>query len=152
MSHKEKEERLRFFNEAVEYIDKFDNKELVINRDKIPLNSLSSNASFLRDEMINELNNLREIIRNNPDLKIKALTDKEREVFYNFIDFYRICPICGNQNHFFNLKQIFFDEDKKIIIEKLIRLMTLNREKLQRNNFHLGVPCCNCYKEFFIER
>ena len=151
MSHKKKEKPLRFFNEAVEYIDKFDNKELIICRDLIPQNPLRTNANFLRDEMINELNNLREIIRNNPDLKIKALTDKEREVFYNFVNFYRFCPICGNQNHFFNLKHIFFDEQKKIIIEELIRLMSLNRGKIRGSNFQFGVPCCNCYKEFLIE-
>ncbi|MFX0022269.1 MAG: hypothetical protein ACFE9S_08070 [Candidatus Hermodarchaeota archaeon] len=146
MNEKKNNTRLKFFNEAVEYIDKFDSQEL-----KNPFAPVNNNSTFLRDEMINELNNLREIIRNNPDLKIKALSDKERKVFYNFIKFYRICPICGNQNHFFNLKKIFFDDDKKIVIEELIRLMTLDKKTIRRINLQLGVPCCNCYKQFFIE-
>ncbi|MFX1241325.1 MAG: hypothetical protein ACFFA7_08770 [Promethearchaeota archaeon] len=151
MSEKENNTRLKFFNEAVEYIDKFDNHELKNKVIISPFASVNNNTTFLRDEMINELNNLREIIRNNPDLKIKALTDKEREIFYKFIKFYRVCPICGNQNHFFNLKKIFFDEDKKKVIEELIRLMAIDKKSLKKINFQLGVPCCNCYKEFLLE-
>ncbi|MFW9821050.1 MAG: hypothetical protein ACFFE5_15710 [Candidatus Thorarchaeota archaeon] len=151
MNEKKKYPRLKFFNEAVEYIDKFDNPDLKNQEIMSPFGSLNNNSNFLRDEMINELNNLREIIRNNPDLKIKALTDKEREVFYKFIKFYRVCPICGNQNHFFNLKKIFFDEDKQVVIEELIRLMTLDKKNLKKINLQLGVPCCNCYKQFLAE-
>ena len=101
--------------------------------------------------MINELNNLRDVIRNNPDLKIKALSEKEKEIFYNFIKYYRVCPICGNQNHFFNLKQIFFDEDKKLIITELIRLMTIDNRRLRKYKLHLGLPCCNCYNNILNE-
>ncbi len=151
MSEKKKNTRLKFFNEAVEYIDKFDNQELKNQEIIRPFASVDDNSIFLRDEMINELNNLREIIRNNPDLKIKALNDKEREIFYNFIKFYRVCPICGGTNHFFNLKKIFFDDDKKIVIEELIRLMTLDKKNLKKININLGVPCCNCYKQFLVE-
>ena len=148
MSEKKRKRPLRFFNEAVEYIDKFDTHDLVIEEDKMLLRKADCNSTFLRDEMINELNNLRNIIKNNPDLKIKALSEKEKEVFYNFIKYYRVCPICGNQNHFFNLKQIFFDEDKKLVITELIRLMTLDNRKLRKINLQFGVPCCNCYKHF----
>ncbi len=151
MSEKKKNTRLKFFNEAVEYIDKFDNQELKIQENSNPFSPVNNNSIFLRDEMINELNNLREIIRNNPDLKIKALSDKEREIFYNFVRFYRICPICGNQNHFFNLKKIFFDDDKQIVIGELIRLMTLYKGNVKKIKFQFGVPCCNCYKQFLIE-
>jgi hypothetical protein len=151
MSGKKNNTRLKFFNEAVEYIDKFDNPELKNQEIVTPFDSLDNNSTFLRDEMINELNNLREIIRSNPDLKIKALTDKERKVFYKFLKFYRVCPICGNPNHFFNLKKIFFDEDKKKVIEELIRLMTFNKKNLKKINLQLGVPCCNCYKQFLVE-
>ena len=151
MSEKKRNTRLKFFNEAVEYIDKFDNQDLLNQENTNYIISVNSNSTFLRDEMINELNNLREIIRNNPDLKIKALSDKEREIFYKFIRFYRICPICGNQNHFFNLKHLFFDDDKKFIIKELIRLMTLKKENLKKIKFQFGVPCCSCYKQFLRE-
>jgi hypothetical protein len=151
MTDIKKKTPLRFFNEAVEYIDKFDNQDLINQENTDHINLINDNSTFLRDEMLNELNNLREIIRNNPDLKIKTLSENEREVFYNFVKFYKDCPICGNQNHFFNLKQIFFDEEKKNVIEELIRLMTLNRGKLKKINLQFGVPCCNCYKQFLIK-
>ncbi|MFX1390989.1 MAG: hypothetical protein ACFE9Z_13070 [Promethearchaeota archaeon] len=148
MSEKKKKKPLRFFNEAVEYIDKFQTQDLVIEGNQFNLRVANHNSNFLRDEMINELNNLRELIRNNPDLKIKALSKKERDIFYRFIKFYRICPLCGNPNHFFNLKKIFFDEEKKIIIKELIKLMTLENSKLTSFKLQYGVPCCNCYKLF----
>ncbi|UCD01951.1 MAG: hypothetical protein JSV23_02725 [Promethearchaeota archaeon] len=146
MSRKKKKNALRFFNEAVEYIDRYDTRDILIEETTIPLNIRSPNSNFLRDEMLNELNNLRNIIRDNPDLKIEKLSDEEKEIFYDFIKFYRICPLCGNPNHFFNLKKVFFDENKKILIKQLIRLMTLKSNKLKNYHLHLGVPCCNCYK------
>lgn len=151
MKENNKNRPLRFFNEAVEYLDKFNTQDLVIEVNTTNLGRRDHNSTFLREEMINELNNLREIIRNNPDLKIKALSKKERDCFYNFIKFYRFCPLCGNPNHFFNLKKIFFDEDKKFVIEDLIRLMAINKGKLKKINLQFGVPCCNCYKQFLEE-
>ncbi|MFX1308722.1 MAG: hypothetical protein ACFE9M_04665 [Promethearchaeota archaeon] len=151
MNDHKKKRPLRFFNEAIEYVDKFDIQDLILEENTTSSGERNYSSTFLRDEMINELNNLRELIRNNPDLKIKALSKQERDVFYDFIKFYRICPICRNQNHFFNLKKIFFDEEKKFVIEELIRLMTINRGKLKKINLQFGVPCCNCYKQFLEE-
>lgn len=151
MSKKKKRKPLRFFNEAVEYIDKFETQDILLEVNSVPLEIRDFNSSFLREEMLNELNNLRDLIRNNPDLKIEKLSKEERDTFYNFIKWARICPLCGNQNHFFNLKRLFFDEDKKLIVKELIRLMTLNNRKLKKFNLQLGVPCCNCYKNFYEE-
>ncbi len=147
MSEKKEKKPLRFFNEAVEYIEKFDTQGILIEESRVPLEIRNYNSNFLRDEMINELNNLSDLIRNNPDLKIEKLSKEERDIFYKFIEFYRICPICLNQNHFFNLKKIFFDEEKKSLIKELIRLMTTNRRKLKKINLQFGIPCCNCYKQ-----
>ncbi|MFW9999345.1 MAG: hypothetical protein ACFE9Q_07990 [Candidatus Hodarchaeota archaeon] len=149
MKEKIKNKPLRFFNEAVEYIDKFDNQEIFMEESRVPLDVRNYNSNFLRDEMINELNNLKELIRNNPDLKIEKLSKEERDTFYKFIKWAKICPICGNQNHFFNLKRLFFDEEKKSLVKEMIRLMTLDNRKLRAFNLLLGVPCCNCYKIFF---
>lgn len=151
MSGKKEKRLLRFFNEAVEYIDKFDTQEIFIEENRVPLEIRDYNSNFLRDEMINELNNLRDLIRNNPDLKIEKLSKEERDIFYNFIKWARICPMCGNQNHFFNLKRLFFDEEKKFLVKELLRLMTLNSRKLKKFNLQLGVPCCNCYKNLIEE-
>ncbi|NVM35555.1 MAG: hypothetical protein HWN81_08155 [Candidatus Lokiarchaeota archaeon] len=151
MREKKKRKNLRFFNEAVEYIDKFDTPDNFFEENTVSLEIGDSNSTFLRDEMLNELNNLRDIIKNNPDLKLKSLTKVEKQIFHKFINFYSKCPICGNLNHFFNLKRAYFDEEKKLLIEKLIRLMTLNNRKLNKFNLQLGVPCCNCYKNFYEE-
>jgi hypothetical protein len=151
MSGKKKRKALRFFNEAVEYIDKFDTKDIEIEENTISLKIRDYNSNFLRDEMLTELNNLRNLIRNNPDLKIEKLSKKEKEVFYAFIQWAKYCPICGNQNHFFSLKQVYFDDNKKLLIKELIRLMMLNNVKLKKFNLQLGIPCCNCYNNFFKE-
>jgi len=151
MREKTKKRALRFFNEAAEYIDKFETQDIIIQENTISSEIRNYNSNFLRDEMLNELNNLRNIIRDNPDLKLKALSEVEKQIFQKFIKFYSHCPICGNLNHFFNLKRVFFDEDKKFLIKELIRLMTLNNRKLKRLNLQLGVPCCNCYKKFYKE-
>lgn len=151
MRGKNKGKPLKFFNEAVEYIDKFDTQEIMNEENRVPLETRDFNSNFLRDEMINELNNLKDLIRNNPDLKIEKLTKEERETFYQFINWARICPLCGNSNHFFNLKRLFFDEDKKFLVKELLKLMTLNNKKLKNFNILLGVPCCNCYKTFLEE-
>ncbi|TKJ18449.1 MAG: hypothetical protein CEE43_18035 [Promethearchaeota archaeon Loki_b32] len=151
MREKKKKKPLRFFNEAVEYIDKFDTIDMLIEDNTVPLELKDYSSNFLRNEMLDELNNLSNIIKNNPDLKLKALTKAEKQIFQNFIKFYSKCPICGNLNHFFNLKRVFFDDDKKLLIKELIRLMTLNNRKIEKFKIQLGVPCCNCYKNFYEE-
>lgn len=151
MREKKKKKPLRFFNEAVEYIDKFDTIDMLIEDNTVPLELKDYSSNFLRNEMLDELNNLRNIIKNNPDLKLKALTKAEKQTFQNFIKFYSECPICGNLNHFFNLKRLYFDDDKKLLIKELIRLMSLNNRKIEKFKLQLGVPCCNCYKIFYEE-
>ena len=149
MNKKRKYKRLKFFNEAAEYLDKFNSQDILLNERFI---ENRSNTNYLRDEMLNELNNLRNIIANNPDLKIESLSKAEKEIFFEFIKFYRICPICGNQNHYFNLKQLFFDEDKQTLRQELIRLMNYKNKKLKKYNLNLGVPCCDCYKKMISEK
>ncbi len=149
MHEKKKNNPLRFFNEAIEYIDKFDTSEINIEENTVTLEIGDNNSNFLRDEMLNELDNLRNIIKNNPDIKIQALTKAEKQLFQEFMKFYSKCPICGNLNHFFNLKCAYFDENKKILVKELLRLMTINSIKLNKFNLRLGIPCCKCYKNFY---
>lgn len=139
---------LKFFNEAAEYLEKFNTKDIVLDKE---LREDKPNANYLRDEMLIELNNLRNIIANNPDLKIESLTKEEKEIFFEFVKFYRLCPICGNQNHYFNLKQIFFNKEKRILKQELIRLMNYKNTKLKNYNLNLGVPCCDCYKKMIVD-
>ena len=143
MEEKREKNTLLFFNEAIEYCDKSANQDILINE---PVRANRLNSNFLRNTMLNELNNLKEIIVNNPDLKIEALSDEDKEKFHKFINYYRKCPICGNYNHNINLKRLFFDESKKSLIRELIRLMNLKNKKFRNYNLNLGVPCCTCFK------
>ena len=52
MNEKKKKTPLKFFNEAVEYIDKFDNQDLVIQENTSPFSPVNNNSTFLRDETI----------------------------------------------------------------------------------------------------
>jgi len=148
MNNRRKIKSLKFFNEAAEYLDKFTTKDILLNEGFV---GNRSNTNYLRDEMLIELNNLRNIIASNPDSKIESLTRAEKEIFFEFIKFYRLCPICGNQNHYFNLKQLFFDEETQTLKQELIRLMKYKNKKLKKFNLNLGVPCCDCYKKIISE-
>ncbi|MHA2006639.1 MAG: hypothetical protein ACXABO_09130 [Promethearchaeota archaeon] len=148
MDEKNKKETLLFFNEAIEYFDKFNSQDTILST---RANHDNFNANFLRNSMLNELNNLKNIIENNPDLKIEALSEAERENFYKFLNFYRICPICGNLNHYFNLKQLFFNEHKKLLIKNLIEFMDVKNKKFRNYNLNFGIPCCNCHRNLTQE-
>ena len=106
MNEKRKRKPLIFFNGAVEYFDKFNTQDLL---ESSPINENNFNANFLRDAMLDELNNLKSIII--PDLKLEALSKADRQIFKNFINFYSSCPICGSPNHYFNLKKSLYSYD-----------------------------------------
>ncbi len=136
---------LLFFNEAVEYFNKFDKRDFVFDQD---LDHLSPNQ--LRDQMLNELDNLRDIIANHPDLKLKNLSEEERKDYSEFMKFYSTCPICFEHLHWSNLKKFFFDENNDKIKEKLFKFMNLKKnKKIKRLKLDFGIPCCKCFKQFF---
>ncbi|TFG06895.1 MAG: hypothetical protein EU539_06430 [Promethearchaeota archaeon] len=138
-----------FFNEAVEYFHRFERKDLIFNQ-----NAENLNPNQLRDQMLEELNKLRDIIANHPDIKLEKLSDEEKSHYSRFIKFYSACPICGELNHYHNLKKLFFDDDNENIKEKLILFMNLGEKyskKLKTFNIDIGIPCCKCFKELFDE-
>ena len=149
MKEKREKNTLLFFNEAVEYFDIFIDQNSILDES---VRENRFNTNFLRNSMLNELNVLKDIIDNNPDSKIEALSQADKEQFHKFISFYKKCPICGQHNHNYNLKKLFFDESKKNLIKELIRLMNFKNEKFKRYNLNLGVPCCDCFKRRVIER
>jgi len=151
MSEKQKNKPLPLFYKAIEYFDKSDSEEIQISEKLNNLVNRRVNTTLLRDEMLNELNNLRNLIDNNPDLKLKTLSKKEKEYFSHFIKFYQICPICYQYNHYHNLKKLYFDEDKRELKENLIRFMNLRSKKLNKINLSFGIPCCNCYKKLMSD-
>ena len=100
--------------------------------------------------MLCELDNLKGIINDDPDLKIKAMNEDEKEIFKHFINYYSTCPLCKQKNHIINLKKLYFNEDKELI-NSLARLMEINNRKLKKYNVQYGIPCCNCFKKYFQE-
>ncbi len=144
MNKKSKNKNLLFFNEAIEYFDKFTAQDILSNE---IVSENNYNANFLRDEMLNELDNLKSIIESNPDLKLEALSEVEKQKFQKFIKFYSLCPICGGFNHYFNLKQLFFDKNKKNLMETLMKFMNVRTKKFKSYNLNFGIPCCDCYQK-----
>jgi hypothetical protein len=140
-----KEKELLFFNEAVEYFNRFDKRDFVFDQDP---DHLSPNQ--LRDQMLIELDNLRDIIANHPDLKLKDLSEEEKRKYVDFMKFYSTCPICLEINHYANLKKFYFDEGTQAIKEKLMKFMHLEKSrKIKRLNLNFGIPCCKCFKQYF---
>ena len=81
---KRKDKDLLYFNEAVEYYNRFDKRELNFDQEIDHLN-----PNQLRDEMINELDNLREIISNHPDIKYQSLPEDQKQCFNEFMRTYK---------------------------------------------------------------
>ncbi|MBD3196057.1 MAG: hypothetical protein GF317_13445 [Candidatus Lokiarchaeota archaeon] len=142
---------LRLFNDALEYFKEFEIDESSISSEDIDEIYPDNSENRLRDEMLNELNNLKDLILNTSNSKIKELSDEEREIFNKFIKFYDRCPVCGNLNHYFNLKKAFFDENFNNMRKLLINLMNFESPKLTKFQINMGIPCCRCYKSFFNE-
>lgn len=147
MNREKSNDYLRFFNEAIEYVDKFETQKPLLDESTVAIDEKAYNINFLRDEMICGLNNLSDLLKSNPDSEVESLSEEEKEIFNNFIKFYRKCPICGDFNHFYRLKQLFFDDHTQILKEKLLRLMNLKIKNKRDLQINLGVPCCNCYNK-----
>lgn len=145
---KSKNNDLIFFNRALEYFD-YPIDQLSVETEESHKDSDPIESDFLRDEMLSELDHLKELIINNPDKKIAALNDSEKEIFMEFVRTFSVCPLCGNQNHYFHLKKLYFSDDKRRIKESLLHLMKLKHRKIK---FNYGVPCCNCFKKHFEDK
>ena len=145
---KKEDDKLIFFNQALEYFD-YPVDEISKKSEKPRETLIINDSDILREEMLSELDRLKELIINNPDTKIAALSESEKQIFFKFINKFSICPICGNQNHYFHLKRFYFSEDKQIMKNSLLSLMRLNYRKFKLN---YGVPCCNCFKKFFEDK
>ncbi|MEJ2294915.1 MAG: hypothetical protein P8Y23_09100 [Candidatus Lokiarchaeota archaeon] len=148
MKQNSKNNGLVFFNRALEY---FDYPVDQLSEDTIKSQKVFDlrESDFLRDEMLSELDHLKEVIINNPDKKIAALNDSEKESFMEFVRTFSVCPICGNQNHYFHLKKLYFSDNNRKMKESLLHLMKLKHHKIK---FNYGISCCNCFKKHFQDK
>jgi phosphatidylethanolamine-binding protein (PEBP) family uncharacterized protein len=138
---------LIFFNHALEYFD-YHNNEQPESFSKLDYHQMNY-AALLKNEMLLELNNLKEIIVNTPDNNLDGLNESERELFFKFIKYFAFCPVCGTRNHYYLLKQFYFDKEKENLKQSLIHLMTLKNKK---QKFKYGIPCCNCFKKYLEKK
>ena len=139
---KEEEKQLIFFNEALEYF----NDNMIISQENNETYNRISN--ILREEMLTELENLKELLLNCPDIKFEALTEEQKELFEEFIKNYSKCPVCQGFNHYYNLRNLFFSENKEFLLE-LLRLKQGKSNKFRKLDINFGIPCCNCFKKYF---
>ena len=144
---KKKDKKLLIFNKALEY---FEEDNLISNEVSDYCEDENPIPNVLREQMLAELDHLKEIIGNHPDFKFESLNEEEKMFFQEFIVFYAVCPICKQKNHSHNIKKLFFNENKRLI-DDLIRIMNYNNKKLNKLNLNFGIPCCNCFKKYFGE-
>ena len=144
---KKKDKKLLIFNKALEY---FEEDNFISNEVNDYCEDESPIPNVLREQMLAELDHLKDIIGNHPDFKFESLNEEEKIFFQEFIVFYARCPICKQKNHSHNIKKLFFNENKRLI-DDLIRIMNYNNKKLNKLNINFGIPCCNCFKKYFEE-
>ncbi|NVM18776.1 MAG: hypothetical protein HWN80_13760 [Candidatus Lokiarchaeota archaeon] len=141
-----------FSNEVLEYFDFEIESEPDLSQEIKHTTKIRKNSNFLRDEMVNELSRLKEIMLSNPDLKLEALSEAEKVIFHDFMHFYSICPKCKMPNHNLHLKKLYILEENEEYRNVLIRLMSLEDKKAQDFRINFGVLCCNCFKYFFDKK
>ncbi|MGQ4873559.1 MAG: hypothetical protein ACP6IY_05730 [Promethearchaeia archaeon] len=144
-----KDKKLIFFNEALKKFEYIDPNE--INNLNYRNTRLVSNLNLLRDEMLTELNRLKEIISYKIDFdKIKKERKSfDKDPFYDFVINFLRCPVCGGFNHYYDLKNIYYNEKYKQLREELLRLQKIKNKDLKKLKISLGIPCCSCYQKYF---
>ena len=116
------------------------------------------NMGSLRESMLIELERLREIMNGDfleDDENYSSLSDYEKEIFHEFLEYFSTCPICNRRNHKNYLKTFYFDQNiyKRILKKSLLKLMNESKEfdETYFNKILLGIPCCDCFKRYFCE-
>lgn len=138
-----------YFKKAVEYFEK---GHLIKSHDETkidePINEDLRAAKVLREEMLEEVINLKKLLLDFHNKELERLSQQEKDLYYRFLDYYAYCPICSNRNDKFYLRKFYFDKEahKRILRTKLLDLM-VNENKDKK--IKVGIPCCKCYENFF---
>jgi len=140
---KDEKNELLFFNEALEY---FSEEEIGLNDDTQEKVS-KSDALILREQMLEELMCLKELLLQHPDTNVENLSSENKALFKRFINYYSTCPVCNGYNHYFNLRNIFLSENQSIL-KDLIHLMIEGQDHHKKIKYKIGIPCCNCYDKY----
>ncbi|MHA1804142.1 MAG: hypothetical protein ACTSU4_06350 [Promethearchaeota archaeon] len=137
------------FKKAVDYFEMI--LEPNFDAPDSPLGKIKKNiinANNLYEEMLQEINNLRDVLLNYSIKEQDSMSPKEKELFHKFMTFYATCPICNKKNHQNYLKRFYFSDDPNIMQIKnaLIKLMMMEP---QESWIHVGIPCCECHDKYF---
>ena len=150
------EKKSSFFNKICDIRGTYEIK--IINLEDLHPPSLPIFQGGLREAIMSELQSLF-TRRNSSCLEnneyYNNLSDEEKELFYKFLDYFSVCPICFSGNHESYLAEFFFDQriQKEYLKKSLLNLMKDSQgfENIYNNKIIIGIPCCNCYEKFFEE-
>ncbi len=110
----------------------------------------------LREEMLAELERLRQIMRGE-DIRDSeeyiSLSEEEKEIFDKFLEYFSTCPMCKEKNHVHYLKRFYFSPDpcKVVLRERLLKLIDESQDFDVKyyQKINLGIVCCDCFKKVF---
>jgi len=84
---------------------------------------------------------------------LELFMPEEDGKFWDFVNFFARCPVCGGKNHGENLKAFFYSREPDIVEfrERLFDLMEESKffDEIYYNKIKLGIPCCSCFKTVF---
>ncbi len=108
--------------------------------------------TLIREQMLTDIERIQAILFDDTyvvDQDYENLSDEEKKICDNFLNFYSICPICKGENHKDDLMRFYFEETEfaKKLRDNLLKLM--DNSKNCKNKIVIGIPCCKCFKKIF---
>jgi len=108
--------------------------------------------TLIREQMLTDIERIQAILFDDTyvvDQDYENLSNEEKKICDNFLNFYSICPICKGENHKDDLMRFYFEETEfaKKLRDNLLKLM--DNSKNCKNKIVIGIPCCKCFKKIF---
>ncbi|TFG27862.1 MAG: hypothetical protein EU532_06515 [Promethearchaeota archaeon] len=124
----------------------------------------NSKYRYFKEILLKKMNDVKSLdLLNSPDYYFGVPCDhcfqltrniqgkfSELNLLQKFILKFDTCPICGQKNHIDYLTNFYNDENNKALRDHLINNMDLS-QKSKKFKIDIGIPCCNCFDQFFEE-
>ncbi len=109
---------------------------------------------WIREQMLADIRSLHEILFGDTkeiDEEYENLSNEQKKICDEFLEFYSICPVCKGENHKDDLLRFYFEKSENTmkLREKLLKLMDKSKNFI--NKINIGIPCCQCFKKIFSE-
>ncbi len=139
------------FSKAHEYFFKGCNEDKNSNLDRSNIQESNSYAlsDIIREQMITQIIQLRDLFYETEDIELTKLNKFERKEFYNFLNSFSKCPLCGAKNHKKDLIRYFFDKEQDKMKAKLREIRKNSKKLSKKVKLSSGILCCTCYKKVF---